>query len=170
LVEEIDKLNTSVKISRLITVAPIPKAVCNLAGFAEHCTVERLSVLFRYGRRTKYSSEARPRTGQAMKPSHTANAKTRVVNPTSTFQYLYINGTRSKRCLKKAKKANLTKKTVACWKRGTYAHTYEHTYAHTYTSTISYFRSGRSGLTLGVFIRPSTSFFICMLYQTCSTY
>ncbi len=49
---------------------------------------------------------------------------------------------------------------LVCWKRGTYAHTYEHTYAHTYTPAVSYFRSGRSGLALGVFIRPPTSSFI----------
>ncbi len=48
-----------------------------------------------------------------------------------------------------------------CWKRGTYAHTYE----HTYTSTVSYFRFGRSGLTLEIFIRSLTSSFICMIYH-----
>jgi len=48
------------------------------------------------------------------------------------------------------------------WKRGTYT--------HTYISAVSYFRSGRSGLTLEVFIRPLTSFFICMLYHICFTY
>jgi len=49
---------------------------------------------------------------------------------------------------------------ILCWKRDTYAHMYEHTYAHTYISTISYFRFDRSDLTLEVFIRSLTSFFI----------
>ena len=56
-----------------------------------------------------------------------------------------------------------------CWKRNTYAHMYEHMYehmyAHTYISTISYFRFDRSDLTLEIFIRSFTSFFICMLYH-----
>ncbi len=38
------------------------------------------------------------------------------------------------------------------------------------TPAVSYFRSGRSGLALGVFIRPPTSSFIYILYHICSTY
>jgi len=43
-----------------------------------------------------------------------------------------------------------------CWKRGMYA--------HTYTPVVIYFRSGRSGLALGVFILPPTSSFLRSSY------
>jgi len=48
-----------------------------------------------------------------MKVSQTANAKTSAVNTTTTLQYIYIEGSRSTRFLKRNRKANFTAKIAA---------------------------------------------------------
>lgn len=108
-----DELSTSVTMSKLIAVAPRAKAFLSALFVEAHCTIAITSETHAsdWGR-LHYLREAAPSFEQAIKLSQTENAKMKPVNTVTPFQKVYINGTRSTRCLNSDKKPNFMEKIV----------------------------------------------------------